>query len=107
MVRVTVGVTEALPPVEPTAYVVPAQTTNLSRRLGVVMLPEPSLLATVCPLHKAHPEGIEAELPDHMVTTPVGTRAVLSWLWVDVTAPVIFGKVALRTALSSRMWSSA
>jgi hypothetical protein len=54
----------ALPPVLPGVYVVPAPTTNLSRKSGVLL----------APLHNNHPVGILATEPDHMTMTPVGTK---------------------------------
>ena len=51
------------PPVALTAYVVPAPTTNLSRKSGVPLEP----------LHKDHPVGIDAIEPDQRVITPAGT----------------------------------
>lgn len=73
-----VGVLLEAPPVLPTEYEVPAQTTKRFVRSGVVMLPVPSVRATVCPLHNAHPEGTLDDEPDHKPMKPVGTRAVLS-----------------------------
>ena len=51
-----------LPPVAPTASVLPAPTTKRSRRSGVPFVP----------LHSAQPDGMEAMLPDHMMMPPTG-----------------------------------
>jgi hypothetical protein len=47
-----------------TAYELPAPTINLSCKFGVPFNP----------LHRAHPVGIEAMDPDHIIIPPTGVR---------------------------------
>ena len=57
-----VSVTVFTPPVAFTAYVVPAPTTNLSRKSGVPAVPS----------HSVQPVGLETIEPDHKVIRPTG-----------------------------------
>jgi hypothetical protein len=59
------SVTVAAPPVASTAYVLPAPTTNRSRRFGVPLVPS----------HIAQFAGIDATDPDHKIIPPIGKAA--------------------------------
>ena len=53
------------PPVLPTEYPLPAPTTNLSLRSGVLF----------DPLQRTQPDGIDPVLPDQITITPDGSDA--------------------------------
>lgn len=76
-------IASALPPTAATAYVLPAPTINLSRRLGVPFAPS----------HKYHPLGILAILPYHMVITPVGMMSRTNAVVAICVLSVVFAAV--------------
>lgn len=69
----------AEPPVAPTAYAEPAPTTNLSRKLGVPLVPSQS----------SQPEGIAPLDPDQIIITPAGSAAKIAAVTKAVVARLV------------------